>query len=109
MEWRKIFLVVALAGLVAGAGAQDVGADPRGATLITSCQTLSVPGSYILGKSLTAVGTCLVIAADFVTLDLDGQVVTGNGTGLGITDNSSARQGLAVRNGTVTGFLTGIE
>jgi hypothetical protein len=62
--------------------------------------------SYELTRNLAAAGDCLLIAADFVTIDLGGWVITGDGsTGSGITDLGAPRRGIAVRNGTITGFL----
>jgi hypothetical protein len=39
---------------------------------IKACQTISQPGSYELANNLTSSGDCLVIAANFVTIDLAG-------------------------------------
>ena len=50
---------------------------------ISKCTTISKPGSYVLTRNLTASGDCLMVAANFVTLDLGGWVITGNGTGTG--------------------------
>ncbi len=80
-----------------------------GPTKLTACTTMAASGAYVLTTSLTAVGTCLVVAADFVTLDLDGQTLQGNGSGSGVTDGGVARKGTVVRNGAVTAFGTGID
>jgi len=102
-----VFVVVALVLVLSlGLLVPEAAAKP---TVIGNCRTLAAPGSYILKQNLTTVGTCIVIGADFVTLDLDGQTLTGNGTGVGIYDNGVARKGTAVRNGTVTGFGVGID
>ncbi len=45
-----------------------------------NCQTISQPGSYTLTKNLTSTGDCIVIASDFVTLDLAGFTISGTGT-----------------------------
>jgi hypothetical protein len=83
---------------------------PALAASITKCTTIAKPGSYELTRNLTAAGDCLVIAADFVTIDLGGWVITGDGsTGLGVTDQGNSRQGIAVRNGAITGFLVGVR
>jgi hypothetical protein len=50
-----------------------------------------------------------VIAADFVTLDLGGFTIRGDGTGSGITDGQIARRGITVRDGVVTNFDTGVN
>lgn len=103
-------LVVAAVLLGASALAPEALANPK---KINRCQTITEPGTYALARNLHASGDCLVIAADFVTLDLMGFVVMGpgNGTGSGVTTDGTqevARQGLVVRNGTVTGFEEGV-
>jgi len=78
---------------------------------LSECTTIDEPGSYVLTQNLTVAGDCFVVAADFVTLDLGGWVITGNGTGAGITDSDEGPplQGIAVRYGTVTGFALGVS
>ena len=54
----------------------------------------------------------LTIGADDVTLDLKDHVVSGNGDDLGpiaVGIQATGRTGLSIRNGTVTGFSTGIS
>lgn len=80
-----------------------------GVKKIKKCGTITAPGSYQLDKNLNATGDCLVIQANFVTIDLNGFTVTGDGTGDGITDGGVARKGIAIRNGTITGFVDGID
>ena len=48
---------------------------------LNDCKTITDPGAYVVGKNISASGDCFVIAADNVNLDLDGFVITGNGTG----------------------------
>jgi hypothetical protein len=112
--------------------APEAGADePK---QIKECRTIAEPGSYALVRNLTARGTCLFIAADFVTLDLNGWTITGDGTGTGIRTDppisvedlevpedledfefpreeplEPLRSGLVVRNGTVAGFEVGVN
>jgi hypothetical protein len=73
--------------------------------------TLSKSGSYRLAGNLTAPANTdgIVIAADRVTLDLNGFTIKGNGSGSGISDASVARQGIAIRNGSITNFLVGVS
>jgi hypothetical protein len=72
---------------------------------ISKCDAITESGSYVVTKNLAATGDCLVIQADFVTLDLDGFVLTGNGTGAGVAESLSVgRRGITVRNGVITGF-----
>jgi hypothetical protein len=90
----------ALANVIASILA--LGAEPALGAVISECTTIGKPGSYVLTRNLTAAGDCVVIAADFVTLDLAGWVITGDGsTGRGVTGGG---RGITVRNGTVTGF-----
>lgn len=75
---------------------------------INNCRTITQPGSYLVRDNLAASGDCLVVQADFVTIDLNGFVISGNGTGVGISDVNVERRGITVRNGTITGFGNGI-
>jgi hypothetical protein len=78
--------------------------------VINSCATLDEPGAYVLGRNVAAAGDCFVIRADFVTLDLDGFVVTGNGTGAAVVEHLAVGvKGTTVRNGAIRGFVTGIQ
>ena len=96
---------VALVSLGCAALAPAAFAAPQ---LINNCRTITQPGSYVLRDNLVAAGNCLVVQADFVTIDLDGFVISGNGTGEGITDLNSSHRGITVRNGTITNFSRGI-
>src|SRR5262245_26996405 len=80
MRSLTVLLTVVLA-LWMGFQASGVDAQP---TRITKCQTISEAGSYMLANNLIAAGNCLVIAEDFVTIDLAGFSIRGNGTGTGI-------------------------
>jgi hypothetical protein len=66
--------------------------------------------SPIISRSRPPGGTCLPITANFVTIDLAGFTISGPGgqSALAITagDNST---GIAVRNGSITGFTTAVE
>lgn len=87
---------------------QDV--QNEGATPIFACGTIDTPGSYVVVQNLDAIGDCLVVAADNVTIDLGGHVLAGDGTGEGIKVSFAGafRSNVAVRNGTVTGFGDGV-
>jgi hypothetical protein len=100
----------------AGAQAQD--AREGGPTEIEKCRTIDKPGSYKLIENLTfkgpTGGTCLSITASFVTIDLAGFTISGPGgvgpftptpTAIGAGDNTT---GIAVRNGSISGFGTGV-
>jgi hypothetical protein len=93
-----ILLALGAAMLVPGSGAQ---AAP---TRIKACQTITQPGSYVLENDLIATGDCLVITASFVTIDLAGfSISTTNGAAISATSSTPALQGIAVRNGSITG------
>lgn len=72
--------------------------------------TISVPGSYRLSGNLNVPleSTGIEITADNVTLDLNGFLIAGSGNGAGVNDIGE-RRGIAVRNGSVTNFTTGID
>jgi len=78
--------------------------------VITACTTLTQPGSYVVGNNLTAAGSdCLVVANDFITIDLNGFLVSGGKAGSGVTAlRNAAFRGTTVRNGTITGFVQAI-
>jgi hypothetical protein len=92
---------------VAGAQARDV---QEGPVEIEQCRTIDKPGSYRLVNNLVA-GThdCLVITADFVTVDLVGFSISGTaGQNSGIVTPQGPR-GIAVRNGSISGFGVGVN
>jgi len=76
------------------------------ATPINSCGTLSVADTYRLTANLSiSSGDCLIVAANSVTIDLNGFEISGNGTSdNGVTDGGSARKDIVVRDGTIRGF-----
>lgn len=88
---------------------------------ISNCTVITRPGSYVLAKGITATQrdlrtmagsnpSCILILADFVSLDLQGYTIVGPGSGFGIYSNISATNRIAthVRNGAVTNFERGI-
>jgi hypothetical protein len=78
-------------------------------THIDSCRPLTQSGSCTRTKTLPAEGDCLVVLADFVTLDLCGHTSTGIGRGTGIrVDRQQVRQGIGVRHGTLTNCGNGV-
>jgi Right handed beta helix region len=81
---------------------------------IQKCGPITSPGSYVLGNNLTSTDECLVIQADFVTIDLGGflirrLLVRDAGDAHGITDRNVARRGITIRNGTIRNFTNGIH
>jgi hypothetical protein len=104
MKRSTHILLGALLALGLSASAREAAA----VTNIDSCHTITQSGSFKLTKNLQANGTCLIVAADFVTIDLNGHTITGNGTGTGIGDDigdAQSHSGTVVRNGTITNFL----
>jgi len=81
-------------------------------TPISACGiTITVPGNYYVTRNLTGPsGTaCIVISANNVTIDLQGNTLTGNGTGYGIFTNCQCiLSNAAVVNGTVQNFSHGV-
>ena len=61
-----------------------------------------------LTTDLDCAGPGLVIGADGVRIDLGGHTLTGPGEGSGI-DNNGRFDGVTIRNGTIRGFLHGID
>lgn len=79
-------------------------------TVLRSCGTIDASGSYVLGKNLSATGDCFLVLADWVAIDLDDFVISGNGTGSGIrSDQTTSRKGITIRNGTIRNFAIGVD
>ena len=75
-------IALALAAIIltprGGAQAQS---QQEGPIKIEKCRTIGQAGSYKLVRNLTiTTGDCLVITADFVTIDLAGFTITGANT-----------------------------
>ena len=99
--------VVRFVGLaLAVALGRDALAAPKN---IKTCTMIPDSGSYVLTANLSAAGDCLVVAADFVTIDLNGFTIAGNGSGSGIRSDGDFRQGIRITNGTIRGFQTGVD
>jgi hypothetical protein len=92
---QAVFAVVLAMTWVTGAGAQVIG--------IHTCQTLATFGAtYRLTDDIVACGDCLIVAANRITIDLDGWGIVqevGCFTGSGITDRGVAREQIVVKNG----------
>jgi hypothetical protein len=105
-------IALALAATIVApeASAQAQGAR-EGLIEIEKCQTISQPGAYKLANNLTASGICLVITADFVTIDLAGFTITGPNPPNGSSSPAimATANGIAVRNGSISGFGGGIN
>jgi parallel beta-helix repeat protein len=90
-------------------------AHAAGTVNIDSCQTLSIPNTvYKLTANLVSCGDCLVVAADGITIDLQGHVITTPGCPpdgppfAAITDLGLTHDRIVVRNGTVAGYSFGV-
>jgi len=115
------FLILLAVPALAQGGVQAIGA----------CTVIDKPGSYVLARDITArlrdlkrapvdrftVGpACIVIVADFVSLDLQGHTIMGpeawdsGNAGIFATLDANGKVPTAahIRNGCVTGFLTGV-
>jgi len=105
-RFLKLFQLAALLSFCYGANVIEASAAPKA---INSCRAVTDSGSYILTKNLNAVGNCLVVEADNVTINLDGWIISGDGTGEGITNDGVGRKNIAVRDGVITNFISGIQ
>jgi Periplasmic copper-binding protein (NosD) len=97
----RIYLAAALT--IIGTFAAE--AQAAGPTDIHACGTITAPGSYVLTRNLTTTGNCLRVSANNVTIDFDGFVITGDGTGDGVAVDATS---VTLRNGTITKFIAGI-
>ena len=92
---RAAFAMLLLITWVTGASAQ--------VTEIDTCQTLATFGAtYKATANIFACGDCLIVAADRITIDLQGfQIVQGIGcsTGAAITDGGVGRKLTTIKNG----------
>src|SRR6267143_265399 len=68
---------------------------------IYGCGAISAPGLWQLAANISASGTCLVITANDVTLDLSGFEIVGDRTGSCISDGGTSLTGTVIKNGTV--------
>jgi hypothetical protein len=117
--FRPILLALGAMILVPAGGAQAQNArEEEGPMEIEKCQTISQPGSYRLVKNLTfsgpVGGSCLSITIGNVTIDLAGFTISGpfgfgpspGSAGIAAGDNNN---GIAVRNGSISGFNAGVD
>jgi hypothetical protein len=79
-------------------------------TKITACNTtISAAGSYLVTANLTTTSTstpCIKVTAGFVTIDLSGFVLTGNGASSGISASAGP---LTITNGFIKSFGVGVS
>ena len=108
MRGKRFYAVAVTVGLCLGLHATDAAAAPK---KINSCTTLT-DSSYVLANDLHAVGDCLLLENDFITIDFAGFGIYGNGTGSGIKWSSNpccAGRGIEIRDGTIGFFARGID
>ena len=93
MKHATILTLVILA--IVGVAPAHALAAPQG---IRTCRPITASGSYVVTRNLTTVGTCLSVLVSFVTIDLGGFTLSGNGTGEGVSDLAAPAplQGIAV-------------
>jgi hypothetical protein len=108
---------VTLIALMLALGFAGRAAEAAGPTEITACMTITESGSYVLVNNLTpaAPGDCLRIAADFVTINLNGFLISGldvrptGKAGYGIrTYTDAVPRAIAIHDGTVADFQLGV-
>jgi hypothetical protein len=110
-----IALALAAITLAPVAGARADGRE-EGPFEVEKCRTIDKPGSYKLVNDLTftaTTGTCLLITADFVTIDLAGFTISRAGGFPGFPGPTAIAArvqigGITVRNGSIAGFGTGV-
>jgi hypothetical protein len=88
------------------------GANAREPTPIKACGTISQPGSYEPANNLAATppSDCLVITANFVTIDLAGFLIGGSGLGAGAGIKApQGGTGIALRNASISGFGIAVD
>jgi hypothetical protein len=118
MRGSTALFPVALGAVIVASPVRAQDAQNTGPIKITQCQTINQPGSYKLADNLTftsTTGTCLSITASYVTIDLAGFSISGPATSgpfqptptaIGAGENTT---GIAVRNGSISGFGSGVE
>ena len=86
-------------------------ADADGAVNIDTCQTLSAPNTvYKLTADITGCGLCMIVAADRITIDMQGHSITSSCESLpAITDLEKGFDLITVKNGSISGFSQGIH
>src|ERR671919_594314 len=85
--------------------------DGPGVRPVTKAMTITQSGSYILLRdiALGQPGSAIVIAADNVSLNLNGHALVGPGSKQGIGIDIAGVNSISVHNGTIAGFGTGIR
>jgi hypothetical protein len=110
MLTKNVFLSPTLATLATLAATTCV-VETSAITPVCSCpKILNEAGeTHCLTADPRVSGSCLVVAADRVTIDFKDHSITGDGSGAAVTDGGVARPLLAVTDGTADSFDTGID
>jgi hypothetical protein len=109
MRTRTALLALSVVAVLLVLGGPGMLTPAAAATPISQCMNISEPGAYELVQNLQTYGysDCLMVQADFVTIDLKGYGIFGsnrNGTAV----NGFGRN-LVVRGGTIYNFYTAIR
>ncbi len=85
--------------------------DGPGVRPVTNPTTITESGSYVLLRDIAIgePGTAIVIAADNVSLNLNGHALVGPGNKQGVGIGIEGVSGVSVHNGTIAGFGTGVR
>jgi nitrous oxidase accessory protein NosD len=94
--------VLAAAGFASAASATAAPNAP------IACGTVVTSDVRLRADLLDCEGSALVIGASGVTIDLAGHLIDGTGSGAGI-DNSAGHDDISITDGTIRGFLFGVE
>lgn len=105
-SWSAAALAMVVLALLVGM----VGS-PAALGATASCgETLTA--NTLLETDLLCSGTALRVGADGITIDLNGHLVLGDGTGVGIDNggfSGPGHDGVAIRNGLIVGFPLGVR
>ena len=112
---RNLRASVPLPEALAAAQSFSIGAalaqEGAGVRPVTKATTITESGSYLLLRDITIgePGTAIVIAANNVSLNLNGHALVGPGNKQGVGIAIEGVSGVSVHNGTIVGFGTGVR
>jgi hypothetical protein len=108
MQGRRALLRLSMVAVLIGVGIPGMVREVAAGIPISSCGPIMQSGSYELTQGLAANGDCLVVQAEFVTIDLKGFAISGM-SGWGTAIVGGWGRGLTVRDGMIYNFNTGIR